>query len=249
MKIFLTLALAATLVSGCASTANQPYDPATGSLSSRQADLHTRLAWNYLQRGQYKVAGQELDQALRKSPSHSKAHHIYGVLLTQLDRTSEAERHFRRAIQSDPNNLDAQEDFAGFLCQFGRTGEGIDRYRQTMENPLNEQPALTRTRAGLCMMRTGDMAGAETYFREALERSPSIPPALAGMVRISYERGNHLSARGYAERYIAMGESDPDVLLFAAKAEAALGDSETSENYARMLRTRYPNSAQAKLLK
>lgn len=233
------------LINGCVSTGPGNNPVAKGT---RQADLHTQLAWNYLQRKQYKVAGIELDKALKADPRNSRAHQIYGLLLVQLNQLGKAERHFKRAVQADDTNIAAAEDFASFLCQRGRASEGIERYKAIMDNPLNAEPALTRTRAGMCLVGTGDAVGAEQFFRDALAINPSIREALAGMVQISYERANYLSARGYAQRYVALGDASPNVLLYAAKTEAMLGDAKTSASYAKELRTRFPKSQQAAVL-
>lgn len=240
--------LAALAVSGCASTPSSNYDSAE-TRRADQADLHTRIAWNYLRREQYRVAGEELDRALKTDPGHSGAYHVYGVLSSKLNNFQDAERYFSRAVKLDPNNLDAQEDYAGFLCTRGRIDEALARYEAAMANPLNTQPAGSRTRAGLCMLRGGQFAEAERVFREALELNQNLRPAIAGMVRVSYERGNYMSARAYAERFLASGEPASDVLYYASQTEKMLGDRALAASYAKELRQSWPNSEHAKLLK
>jgi len=242
------LLAAVAVLTGCASSAVSDTG-APRSARSVQADVHTQLAWNYLQREQYEVAGVELDNALRVDPSNSKANQIYGLLKLRLGKTREAERHFRRAVQTDPNNLGAQEDYASFLCQTGRVQEAIAGYEHSIESPLNRERAQSRARAGLCLLKHRDFAGAEPYFRSALKVSPNLAEALAGMQQISFEQGNYLSARGYGERFVSTGNQSPQVLLFAARTEAMLGDQKAAQIYAKQLRIQFPDSPAALALR
>lgn len=234
--------LSAMVVGGCASTGSVDGRPKE---ASDRADVHTQLAWGYLQREQYDVAKVELDKALSANSGSSRAHHIYGLLYNKLGESNAAAKHFSRAVQLNKNNLGAQEDYAGFLCKNGKTGDGLKRYKTVIDNPRNTQIAMTRTRAGLCLLGAGKVEEAEPFFRDALEVDPAIGIALSAMARISFETGRYLSGRGYVQRYFDIGPDDPQVLYYAASIERELGDEASARAYASELQRLFPKSREA----
>jgi len=237
--------LAISIISGCGSA---PVSSNLPKQSEKRSEVHTQLAWSYLQRGQYDIAREELNKALAADSGSSRAHHIYGLLYNTLGEKAPAKKHFSRAVQIDTNNLGAQEDYAGFLCKNGDVEAGIARYRQVIANPRNSQAAMTRTRAGLCLLGDGESEDAEQYFRDALDSNPSNEVALAAMARISFETGRYLSGRGYVQRYMDVGPNDPQVLFYAANIERELGDDVSARAYANELRRLFPKSREAQEL-
>lgn len=229
-------------VAGCTSTSSMSSKPRP---ASARAEVHTQLAWSYLQRGQYDVAREELNSALEIDGGSSRAHHIYGLLYNTLGEFSDAQKHFSRAVALNSNNLDAQEDYAGFLCKNGKTEAGVKRYQRVIENPRNNQVSMTRTRVGLCLLGSGKIDEAESFFRDALDSDPSLSIALSAMARISYETGRYLSGRAYVQRYFDIGPDDPQVLYYASNIERKLGDNDSAEAYAEELQRLFPKSREA----
>ncbi len=230
------------ILAGCTTTAPTQNAPRQ---ASERSEVHTQLAWNYLQRGQYDIAQEELDKALKIDGASSRAHHIYGLLYNTLGKAGDAEQHFSRAVRLNADNLDAQEDYAGFLCKTGKTDAGVKRYQKVIGNPRNKQVPMTRTRVGLCLLGSGKIDEAETFFRDALDANPAIGIALSAMARISYETGRYLSGRAYVQRYFDIGPDDPQVLYYAASIERKLGDEASARQYASELQRLFPESREA----
>lgn len=240
--------LVAALLAGCASSGPQVSQGASDAES--RASVHTQLALGYLQRDQKKTALNELERALEIAPSHSQSNYVMAMLQTQLDHRDKADRYYRRALKSDPENSAAAHDYGIFLCQQGRVEEAMKYFQSALDNPLYRRKTLTNLRAGQCLinMRT-DRRGAEPYFRAALEANPRQSAALYHMADIAYAREEYLKARGYIERYFAVGPDTPQSLLLGVKIESKLSADDVAREYATRLRQQFASSDEAKQLK
>ena len=76
-----------------------------------------------MNKGNYQVADQYFQRALRLTPHYAYLHVNLGVLNAALGRPAEAERNFREAQQDDPNNPVSYTYFARWLKSIGRTEE------------------------------------------------------------------------------------------------------------------------------
>ena len=238
--------LGVLLASGCATVVETDSPEPTADAESRAA-VHTQLALGYLQRGQKKTALDELEQALEISPDYSQANYVMAMLQTQLDRPDKADHYYRKALESDPENSVAAHDYGIFLCKQGKVEEALEYFQSALSNPLYNGQILTNLRAGECLvsMRT-DRRGAEPYFRAALRANPRLAPALYYMADIAYAREEYLSARGYIERYFAVGPDTPASLLLAVKIESKLSAEDAANEYATRLREKFASSDEAR---
>ena len=97
-------------------------------------------------------------------------------------------------------------------------------------------------------MDQGKLDTAETYFRNALERNPRIAIALLQMAEISYATDNYLSARGYLQRYLEISTHTAKSLWLGIQIENELGDKDALSSYKLLLKNKFPDSKEAKLL-
>ncbi|HSH42470.1 MAG TPA: type IV pilus biogenesis/stability protein PilW [Arenicellales bacterium] len=240
--------LGALLLAGCATVESGGAREATDADS--RATVHTQLALGYLQRDQKKTALDELEQALDIAPENSQANYVMAMLQTQLDHPDRADYHYRRALDSNPQNSVAAHDYGIFLCKEGRVEEAMKYFNSALDNPLYDRKTLTNLRAGECLMnmRT-DRRGAEPYLQAALEANPRLAPALYYMADIAYARERYLAARGYIERYFAVGPDTPATLLLAVKIESKLKARDVASEYAARLKRQFASSDEARQLK
>jgi len=243
--------LACVLVALLAGCATVDSGPSKGeSDADARAAVHTQLALGYLQRDQKKTALDELNQALEIAPSNSQANYVMAMLQTQLEHPDKADGHYRRALESDPQNSVAAHDYGIFLCKEGKVGEALKYFESALDNPLYQRKTLTNLRAGQCLInQRTDRRGAEPYFRAALDTNPRLAPALYYMADIYYAREKYLAARGYIERYFAVGPDTPASLLLAVKIESKLRAKDVAQEYATRLRKQFASSEEAKQLK
>ncbi len=216
--------------------------------ASKQAEIRTQLAINYMQRNQLEVAREELEHALEIDPENSAANHAMAALQERLGNNKEAESRFVQAVRSDTENSQAAHDFGTFLCRRGRIEEALEQYKNALSNPLYRQPDISNLRAGECLITHGRTQAAESYFRTALRINPGLSLALYHMADINFRRKNYLSARGYIERYFSIASKTPESLLLAYKIEHKLNAPKVAEEYASLLRGQFARSKQAQEL-
>lgn len=216
---------------------------------ARRVEIHTQLGASYLTRNQLEIAKQELERALELNPDHSPAHDKMALLQIRLRNDEKAEIHFRRAISEMSENSDARNNYAVFLCERGRYDEADEQFRIALKNPLYRSPEQATLNAGICRLKKPDKKGAEAYFRSALKLDPKQPVALLHMARLTFEGGNAFPARGFMQRHLEVAQDSPEALLLAFRIERALGSKDAQAKYALRLRGKFPDSAEAKMLR
>lgn len=242
--------LAAIIVVATAGCDSLPIRSTQGSPKNvnKVADLHTKLGIGYMREGRLDFALTSLNKALQADPGYSAANNAMAFLQERLSEPALAEKYYKRAVRQDPNDSAAQVNYGSFLCRRNRYQDGESRFLKAIDNPLYETPELAYTNAGLCMQRAGDLAKAETYLRKALELNRRIAPALLSMSEISLEKGRELSARGYLQRYLEVARHTPRSLWLGIRVERATGDLDTASSYAMLLKSKYPDSNETRLL-
>lgn len=235
---------------GCATTrSTQEGDLSDTQRVGELAELQTNLGIAYMRNGQNELAYARLQKALQLEPRYSKAHYAIALLYERLGETQKAEQHYRDAVRFNPRDSSAQNNYGNFLCRNGRIAEAEERFMQALQNPLYASPEVAYSNAGLCVLKAGDLPQAEGYLREALARNPNLPAALYAMSDISFKQGEELSARAYLERFREVGKDTSRSLWLGVRIERALGDENAAASYALLLRTQYPDSPEAQLLK
>lgn len=235
-----------TLLAACSTTAERDADDAK---RRRLVETNVQLAAGYLQRGQIEFAKEKLEKALSVDPDDVSANNTMALLQWRLRDYAAAEAHFKRAVRAnDKGNGEAHNNYGVFLCERGRVEEAVQRFKHAIDDALYSTPAMANQNAGLCLAKTGASASAEPYFREALKLNPRSAPALEQMARISFESGRTLAARGFMQRYFQAGNDTPEMLWLATRIEKALGHKNEEASYALRLRSKFPESPEAKRL-
>lgn len=227
-------------LSGCSKPAVKK-DPNEPSLS----DIYVQKGVQYMENGQLDVALKDLQRAIDLDQQNSEAHNAIAVLYEKLDRSGEAEAHFKRALSADPGNSSALNNYGRFLCAQGQYERAMTNFRQVIDSKLYKLPWVAMTNAGLCAHSTGKKDEAEEYLRKALEVNPTFPPALQEMAKLSLETGQYLSARAFLQRYEAAAGSNAESLWIGVQTEHALGNRQAEAEYLNALRSRFPDSREA----
>jgi type IV pilus assembly protein PilF len=238
--------LALILVAGCTTTTTEPSKPKWKP--EERVDLHVKLGWGYLQRGQLEIARQELERALALDPDNSRANHIMAILQIQLKNHAGADSYFVRAVSSDPENIDVRNDYGVYLCDVSRREQGMQMFDEALASPLNRRREMTYLRAATCLMGGTDWVAAEIYLRNALDIQPRFADALYLMAQLKYREQNYMSARAHLQRYFDSGALNSKSLLLAVQVERNLGARDLESSYAKQLRLQYPKSREAKEL-
>lgn len=236
-------------MAACAPVSGRGGELQTDYDANEIAQANMRLGVAYMEDGNYEKALEKLERARRADPSYPMAHNMLGVLYQRLGENDKAEESFKRGLDLAPSNPNLLNNYGQFLCSGDRPEEAEQAFLKARDNPLNDNPARALTNAGTCAMMNNNIDKAETYYRDALQQNPRQSLALVQMAEIQYDKGEYLSARGYLQRYLEVARHTPRSLWLGIRIERELGDSDTLSSYALLLKSNFPDSEEARLLR
>lgn len=251
----ITVALLAVLaiLAGCAAPV-APSDPAYSRLPGQEttaqsrARIRTELSAGYYTRGQFDVALEELNGALRDDPGYAPAYGMLGLVYSELRDDTQAERHFQHAIELNRQDPEVRNNYGWFLCQRGREVQALGQFELAVRNPLYRTPDLALVNAGQCAAKIGDRKGAETYLQQVLTVSPANPVAHYLLTDLAYKAGDLQLARTRMRGIMANTAPRPEALLLAVCIERKLGNLADEASYVFQLRQRYPAAKETTLI-
>jgi len=229
----------------CTSTTTKPLSTPQ---PNRASDINLELATDYFRRGNLAAAKEKIDRAIEQNPRNAKAQATAGLLYDQLNDPRKSDSHFEKAVALDPQNPEILNNYAVILCKRGKAEQGEKYFVRAAANPLYKTPEVAYLNAGSCARAAGDLKNAEGHFRKALAVSPRFARALYEMADLEYQQKNYLSARGFLERYLEAGKTDPTTLWLALRIEQGLGNADGASGYAQRLKTEYPSAAETQEL-
>lgn len=242
----------AALLSGCAVTPGSEapaQDLRTASDQTdndRRARVRLELASAYFSRGQMETALDEIKQALQVNPNLVEGINLRGLIYAGMGEARLAEESFRRALQLSPKDADVMHNHAWFLCQQRRFAEGDVLFVSALSQPQYRSTLRTLLARGVCQARAGQLPQAEQSLSRALELDPANPTTTLNLAEVLYQRGAFDRARFYVARVNAQPEfTNAETLWLAIRIENRLGDRVALDGFARQLRTRFAQSAQA----
>jgi len=98
------------IASGCATTSSSDGGPEKW-VPEKRADAHVDLGLDYLQRGLYDVALEEIDLAISINSRSDRAHHAKGLLSARRGFIDEARKSFAKAVRLNSSNFMAVNDY------------------------------------------------------------------------------------------------------------------------------------------
>lgn len=242
---------ACLLLAACATTGTTPtpealapkYNPDKASM------LKVNLGIEYMRRGRYEDALHHLQRALELDSRNPEAHNAMAILYERLKEPENAGSHYAKAVELEPGNAGAQNNYAAYLCRHGKAAQAEEHFLKAINNPLYQTPELAETNAGICFAKQRDFAKAKKYLRQALQKSKDYPVALYHMANLHYEDGRYGEAWEYFRRYTDVAGHTPQSLWLGVKISKQTGDKNKAASYALLLRSKFPDSEQAALLK
>jgi type IV pilus assembly protein PilF len=238
MKRFVALLITASLlVAACAQ--QRPME------EQREASqANTRLGVEYMKQGDNTIALEKLKKAVQQDPSSVDANAALGLVYARLHDKPLADKYLSKALDLDPSNAGLLNNYGVFLCHEQRQPQRAEGYfLRAAQSPRYPTPEVAYTNAGVCARKLPDMAKAESFFRQALERNANFPDALIQMALVSADNGNYLSARAFLQRYEAVGPASRDTLALGMRIESSLGNRGDADRYADRLRREFPDDA------
>lgn len=237
------LAIAWLLCQGCVTTVTSTTI-ADNASDEDAAVANLNLGVAYLRDGRLELALERLDRALQQNPRLANAHSTIALVYDRLGEVDEAEGHYRRATQLEPDNPGAANSYAVFLCRNERWNDADRYFMRAAQNPRYATPEAALTNAGICARGSGDGAKAESYFREALGRSPSYADALFNMTELAFDNANFLQARAFMQRYLEAAPNNPQMFWLCFQVERELDNTADAQRCATQLREQFPESGE-----
>ncbi len=177
------------------------------------ADAHYTLGILYWQRGEFDPATEEMRQALSAKPDYAEAHYTLGTIYKQQGKLPEAASELREAIRLQPDFGGAHTTLAGVLRQLGDAQGAADEAKagaKIVASTNNLQAAKVATNSGKRLLGAGDLEGAISQFRSAINSEPNFAAA-------HYQLGLALNQKGEkdnaAKEFQKAGELDPHLTL------------------------------------
>ena len=145
--------------------------------SAQPGDIQARLvlARSLLGRGEIDRAGAVTDGLLKDAPGSAVVQNQVGMIALARKDWSGARVAFEKAVAANP----ALVEPLSALVQLDLQAKQPQKARERVEQRLAQAPgdSLLLLLAGRTWGATGDLAGAEAYFRRAIEADPSNLPA------------------------------------------------------------------------
>lgn len=229
-------------------TGNQNKPDYLGGSGSSPADVYVELGVGYMRHGNDEVALENLKEAIRVDAQSSEAHGIIAVLYEKLGERVLAEKHYKRALSINTGNSRVQNNYGRFLCSDKQVAEASLHFKVAYEDPLNQRKWVSLSNAAQCQLKVGNKVRAEQLFRQTLQVNSRFSPALVGMAKISLEQEKHLSVRAYLQRFREVSYHSAETLWMGIQSEHELGDKDAVASYVVILRSKFPDSEEVRLL-
>ncbi len=248
-----TLAALAIALGGCANagkkvepTADDGVQSSAGSNNEDparyRARLHTELGANYLQRGQFAIALEELREAARVDPRYGLAHSITGLVHANLGEDAKADAAFKRAVEVAPNEGDIRNQYGSYLCGQGRTDEGLAQFEAALRQPLYQTPQVALENAGSCALAAAKIRPAEGYFGRLAQQFPFSSRGYQGLAAVALKTARFDEVKRQVELGMRTQQLTPQLLFYGACAERKLGNKQREDDYRTQLRSRFAES-------
>jgi type IV pilus assembly protein PilF len=214
----------------------------------RIADTNVRLGLGYLKQGREEAALEKFKKAIAAMPEYAEAQSSIALAYVRLEMPEKAAEHYQRAVDLKPDDGSIQNNYAIFLCSQGKYEKAKQHFLTAIKSRKYRTPAEALENLGVCMLQANKLKEAETYLRKALKINPRLPGALLQMAKVSVERERWMSGRAYLQRYREVAPLGPAGLWLGIQVETKLGGDNASHEYKALLRQKYADSNEMRLL-
>jgi type IV pilus assembly protein PilF len=247
-EYLLVALLAAGLSAGCVTETKVSNVAESNADDGDAAELNYQLGARYLRNGNYELARDRLLLSIDLEPRNAVAHYTLALTYEELDNLRLATESYENAVRIAPRDYNVQNAYAVFLCKQRDFDEARKYFDRAIRIPENDYSEITSTNAGVCMMQKPDLALAEEYFRQALERKPTYGEALLQLSVLKFSEEDFLGARAFLQRYLSSNIPTASVLYLGVRIEEELGDERARTTYSNRILREFPDSAEARTI-
>jgi Flp pilus assembly protein TadD len=139
-------------------------------------------------------------------PRDALVHRLFGQLLSDQGRTTEAMQHFQKACESMPDSSGANFDLGVALTGQGRLDEAVFYFRKVLERRPNV--AAAHSVLALALVNQGRLDEALAHYQRSVELEPNKALAHEGLGSVLMARGRFDEAMVHCQRAL---EIRPDL--------------------------------------
>jgi Flp pilus assembly protein TadD len=150
-----------------------------------------------MQTGRYEDAAREMGLSLKLRPENGDGWAALGSVYDKLNKPAEATSALREAIRQLPNQPDPHLTLAAVLTKQNQPAEAAAERKNAadlMRGNMNRQRAEVATNAGNSQLRSGDVEGSITQFRDALSYDANYTEAHMGLANALDRQGKTVEA-------------------------------------------------------
>jgi len=133
-----------------------------------------------LLQGDFPAAAEELQAAIDAKPDYAEAFYTLGTVRKQQGKLPESADALRQAIRLQPDFAGAHTILAAVLRQLGDVNGAAAESKAGSElskEKNSQQTALFATNSGKRLLTAGDLEGAISQFKAAIQALPGYAPA------------------------------------------------------------------------
>jgi serine/threonine-protein kinase len=130
-----------------------------------------------------------LGEQIRVDPQDDNAWLSWGYIKERLGDRAGAMEAYREAARVSPRNAWARHNVGGLLREDGQPGEGAPWLEEASR--LAPHSAYILNALALARAQAGDLPGAETAYRRAIDLQPYYLPAYGNLADVLRQRGDH----------------------------------------------------------
>jgi type IV pilus assembly protein PilF len=241
-------------LAGCAAHSGGGGLPSAGTDISTESDLtpahklaQTRLdlAVGYYQRGETKVALDEVKRALVSDPNYAEAYNMRGLIYMRLEEYPLAADSFRRALALEPRDGAILHNYGWMLCQQRKFAQADEQFQQALAIPTYGDRAKTLMAQGLCQMQAGQATQAEATLSQAYQLDAGNPIIGYNLAQLMFQHNELTRAQFYIRRINTTDLANAQSLWLGIKIERRLGDRGAMSRLGGQLEQKFPDSPEA----
>ncbi|PXX91687.1 type IV pilus biogenesis/stability protein PilW [Marinobacter vulgaris] len=242
------MVLLAMLVTGCVTKTDSRF--AREADRDKAVENYVQLATAYIGQDNIDRARSHLDRALELAPENPGALAAQGLVYQSEGEPELAERAFKDALDSDPDYTRGRVYYGAFLYGQRRFEEARDQFLAASRDTGYPERASVFFNLGLTEERVGDLDGAVTAYRRAVELSRGDARSLLALSRTLVESGEYQAAARHYSRLITLMQRNrnlrhsPESLYTGIRIARQLGDRDQASSLGLQLKNNFPNSVE-----
>lgn len=176
---------------------------------AKEAELHSQLAQNLLNKGEATQALAELLRAEQLDPKNPEIQNLLGLAYSEKDLLDDAERCFRKAVELDKDYSEARNHLCAVFITRGRYDDGIAECSKAVENVLYATPERAYHNMGYAYEKKGNVPKAIESYQKGLIHNRNFVLSRKALADIYTQQKKYPQAKAELENARKACEASP----------------------------------------